>query len=110
MLRFLWCFTLFGVLVCGGCASMVVGTGGQAGSGSEQRSQAERDVEITNQINARFVNDPLIPALDIRVTTADGVVTLRGRVPSRGVAARARETAESVRGVVRVVDHLTAVQ
>ena len=93
-----------------GCAAAVVG-GAAAGGyyvGRDGRSaeQASADASITSAINTRYVQDDGIDALAIRVETRRGVVTLRGRVSSAPVAARAVELARAVPGVARVESQL----
>lgn len=93
--------------VLSGCGSLI-GTGVADGQARETRSAQERemDVRITNRINAAYVSDPLIPALDIRVTSQRGIVTLQGTVPRDSVRSRALRIAESTREVRRVIDRL----
>jgi hyperosmotically inducible protein len=89
-----------------GCGSLIVG-GGSPGGGSYSGGQSSGDAAITSSINSRFVSDSLVRALDIRVSTYQGVVTLYGSVESAAVAARAVELARSTSGVRRVVSRLT---
>jgi len=89
-----------------GCGSLIVG-GGSPGGGSYSGSQTRADAAITSRINTRFVNDSLVRALDIRVSTNQGVVTLSGEVDSTAVAARAVELARTTSGVKRVVSRLS---
>ncbi|MDH3526369.1 MAG: BON domain-containing protein [Gammaproteobacteria bacterium] len=96
---------LLAVLVQG-CGSLIVG-GGSPGGGSYSGSQTRADAAITSRINTRFVNDSLVRALDIRVSTNQGVVTLSGEVDSTAVAARAVELARTTSGVKRVVSRLS---
>lgn len=94
-----------------GCASLV-GTGiadGRAQTDSRSTGEREMDVRITNRINAAFVSDPLIRALDIRVNSQRGIVTLQGTVANASVRSRALRIAESTREVRRVVDRLQVV-
>lgn len=91
-----------------GCGSLI-GTGiADRQSRAEARSVEERqmDVRITNRINAAYVSDPLIPALDIRVTSQRGIVTLQGTVPRDSVRSRALRIADSTREVRQVIDRL----
>lgn len=102
------CWLLLAVAVLQGCASLV-GTGVADGAPrADSRSAEERqmDVRITNRINAAYVSDPMIRALDIRVSSQRGIVTLQGTVSSGRVRSRALRVAESTREVRRVVDRL----
>jgi hypothetical protein len=89
-----------------GCGSLIVG-GGSPGGGSYSGSHTSTDAAITSRINTRFVNDSLVRALDIRVSTYRGVVTLYGSVESAAVATRAVELARTTSGVNRVVSRLS---
>jgi hyperosmotically inducible protein len=96
--------------VLAGCASLVVGgapTGGQETAAPRGGVDSSRDAAITSSINSRYVNDRLVDALAIRVTTRQGVVTLQGSVRSQAAAARAVELARSTPNVRRVVSQLT---
>jgi osmotically-inducible protein OsmY len=96
-----------------GCGALVVG-GAPAGGhdAAAKRTGAagtSHDAAITASINSRYVNDRLVDALAIRVTTYQGVVTLQGSVRSEAAAARAVELARSTPHVRRVVSRLTVV-
>ncbi|WP_297527316.1 BON domain-containing protein [Thiohalobacter sp.] len=100
-------------LLLQGCGALVVG-GAAAGGyyvGKDERTVGEiaDDATITSTINARYVKDPEVPALDINVDTYRGVVTLYGSVGSQRVASRAVAIAGSVKGVRRVISKLTVV-
>lgn len=92
-----------------GCASLVatgVADGERRGDG---RSPAERqlDVRITNRINAAYVSDARIPALDLRVRAVAGVVTVTGTLASPELRTRALRIARETPEVRRVVDRIT---
>ncbi|NNG12385.1 MAG: BON domain-containing protein [Halobacteria archaeon] len=88
-----------------GCGSLIVG-GGSPGGGTSS-GQTSTDAAITSRINTRYVNDSLVRALDIRVNTYQGVVTLYGTIDSPEVMAHAVELARTTSGVRRVVSRLT---
>ena len=88
-----------------GCGSLIVG-GGSPGGGGTSVGQTRADAVITSRINTRYVDDSLVSALNIRVNTNRGVVTLYGTVENRAVAARAVELARTTSGVKRVVSRL----
>ena len=91
------------LLLGAGCASLVVGTGGSSSSNdSRTYEQIRSDASITNKINRAFVKNKTIPAVDIRVSTYGGVVTLKGSVSSRKIEARAISVASSIAGVKKV--------
>ncbi len=94
------------VLMLAGCASAVGSGYGQGGLNDDGRSysEARADNAITAKVNTLLVQDRWIPAMDIRVTTRNGVVTLNGTMPSRALAERAARLAASVDGVNKVVN------
>ncbi|NIP72250.1 MAG: BON domain-containing protein [Gammaproteobacteria bacterium] len=106
MRRLLLAPALAAALATTGCASLVTSGAAQRPGTDDGRSpaQIDQDVRIANRINAAYVSDPLVPALDIRVTVYKGVVTLRGSMISREVATRALSLARDTPGVRRVVD------
>ena len=96
------------VIVLTGCAT-AVGTGyGQGGLSGDGRtySEARADNAITARVNTLLVQDPEIPAMHIAVSTRNGVVTLRGKVPTYTLARRAVGLAALVDGVVKVNNEL----
>jgi osmotically-inducible protein OsmY len=98
-----------GVLFAG-CASLIVGgapSGGYASAPPGAADDASHDAAITSAVNSRYVNDKLVDALAIHVTTYQGVVTLQGTVRSQAAAARAVDLARSTPHVRRVVSRLT---
>ena len=110
-------FRLLGALslpaMLGACAAAVVGgaaAGGYAVATHDRTGDsAAADAAITSRINTRYVDDSLVTAMDIKVSTYRGSVTLAGSVPSREVARRAVAIARSVEGVVQVIDRLKVV-
>lgn len=107
----IWLPVLLASALFGGCASLIVG--GAAGGGNhntrDSRTAAELDSDatITSTINRRYVNDTLVSALDVRVSTYQGVVTLSGTVDSQAAATRAAALARSTKNVRRVISRIT---
>ncbi len=98
------------VTMLAGCGALIAGgtpTGGQETAAPRSGGDSYHDAAITSSINSRYVNDHLVDALAIRVTTWQGVVTLQGSVRSQAAAARAVELARSTPNVRRVVSRLT---
>jgi hyperosmotically inducible periplasmic protein len=60
---------------------------------------ATDDASISARVKARLLNDPQVRATDINVSTAQGVVTISGRVGSKADEARAVDIARQVSGV-----------
>jgi hyperosmotically inducible protein len=65
------------------------------------------DTLVTTKVQAMFYLDREVKAMDIDVTTHDGVVTLTGTVDSDAVRKKAVADAQSTDGVKKVVDKLT---
>jgi hypothetical protein len=64
------------------------------------------DLKTTAKVKASLLGDELTMHTHIHVSTADGVVTLSGKVVSPWVAARAEELAKQTEGVKQVVNNL----
>jgi hyperosmotically inducible protein len=66
------------------------------------------DPLVTAKVKTKIVGDDLLDKSDINVDSdADGLVTLKGTVPSQAAHARALELARTTEGVRKVVDKLT---
>jgi osmotically-inducible protein OsmY len=94
-----------------GCAGLVIG-GAAAGGyyvAKDKRSSGEivEDATITSSINAKYVKDDLVSALDVNVDTYRGVVTLNGLVANKAAATRAIDLALSTKNVTKVISNLT---
>ena len=96
------------VIALAGCATAVSTGYGQGGQTADGRSYSEAygDNQISAAVNTALVQDSLVKASDIRVSTRDGVVTLDGRVASIEQARRAASLAAVVPGVSRVINRL----
>jgi len=70
---------------------------------------ALRDTDITAKVKIAFHHDPTTHPYDIDVTTAAGVVTLEGKIPSHDVAVRAKQLAMETEGVRRVKDRMVII-
>jgi hyperosmotically inducible protein len=57
------------------------------------------DSVITTEIKGKYIADAEIKALDIKVETINGKVTLSGKVPSQDIHDRAVSIAKSINGV-----------
>jgi|SRR6185436_16957081 len=62
-------------------------------------AEVTSDAAITAAVKVKLAADPDISAVKIDVDTADGVVTLNGRVASPGLVDKAVEIAKTVPGV-----------
>lgn len=106
---FLWLFST--LLALHGCV-IVVGTGTEDGAywaGSDYSvNGVEYDGDDLSRDVARLIaDDNDLVAEDIRVTSEDGIVVLKGRVSDVYRLARALATAQSVEGVEHVVSEMT---
>jgi hyperosmotically inducible protein len=72
----------------------------------KQVADAATDAGITAHIKAKLVADPKLSALDISVSTTDGVVTLSGKVDSAQLVSRAMLLALETSGVRQVISTL----
>jgi hyperosmotically inducible protein len=81
--------------------------GSEAGSNLSERAketgekveEAVSDAGITTKVKMKFAEDSQVSALNIDVTTKDGVVSLKGDVKSQAEADRAIELTRTVDGV-----------
>ena len=76
----------------------------------EAAATAKRNLEnalLEARVKGRLFEQVGENALKISVTARDGVVTVKGALPTNHIRATARETARSTNGVVRLVDELT---
>ncbi|WP_178130744.1 BON domain-containing protein [Reyranella sp. CPCC 100927] len=64
------------------------------------------DSAITNNIRAKYIEDPTVHFGDVGVTTLNGNVRLSGRVNSDRERARAAQVAYSVKGVRSVSNEI----
>jgi hypothetical protein len=78
--------------------------GPAAGRTAERRDDKEIAAAVRRRIDE--ADNLSRNAEEVRVTSRDGVVTLRGTVDDRGERERLKRIAENVRGVVRVEDDL----
>lgn len=65
--------------------------------------------DLRNQVQAAFLQDGVLQEYGIEVLDSNGVITLRGAVPTRDVRERAEELARSVEGVMSVVNEIDVV-
>lgn len=73
----------------------------------KQAGRKIADAEITTVVKTKLLGVKDVIANDINVDTNDGVVTLKGSVPTEAQKTRAAEIARNTAGVKRVVNELT---
>ena len=71
------------------------------------QARAVKDGWLVLKVHSEMVDEDLLSGSDIDVDVKDGVVTLRGTVPTEAGRARALEVARKNDGVKSVVDRLT---
>ncbi len=74
--------------------------------GANEAERAMMNASLTAKIKSKMALDDGVQAARIDVDTADGVVTLTGRVRSQAERERAVQLARETRGVTSVVDRL----
>jgi hypothetical protein len=74
--------------------------------GKGPRNYRRADRRIEEDVSERLMADHWVDATDIRVTVADGEVTLNGTVDSRNAKHRAEEMTETISGVRHVQNNL----
>jgi osmotically-inducible protein OsmY len=81
--------------------------GEKTSDAAKKTGEVVNDAAITTAVKTKLLGDGKTPGLKIDVDTDDGVVTLRGDVPSAESRAEAVRLARTTKGVKRVVDKLT---
>jgi len=95
---------LAGLLACAALAVLVLGAG--ACASTQPPGQQIDDAGITAKVKTKITADPELNPFDIDVDTLDGVVSLRGAVPTEEKAAEAAKLARYTEGVINVENHL----
>jgi hyperosmotically inducible protein len=90
-----------------GSSPAAVGTTGSSGAPVPPAGTAIDDATVTSLVQAKYFLDPSVKARSIDVSTANGIVTLRGHVASDNERAQALLLARTTLGVDRVEDSLT---
>ena len=65
--------------------------------------------DLRNQVQAAFLEDDLLQDFGVEVLDSNGVITLRGAVPTRDVRERAEAVARDVPGVTSVINEIDVV-
>ncbi|HWK11725.1 MAG TPA: BON domain-containing protein, partial [Vicinamibacterales bacterium] len=65
------------------------------------------DSAITTEVKTKLLAAKGVPGSKIEVDTTNGIVTLKGAVPTRAARAKAVRITRESKGVKRVVDQLT---
>jgi hyperosmotically inducible periplasmic protein len=81
-------------------------TGDAIGTAGEKVGDASNNAAVGARVKTAFGKDAMLRDTSINVDTKDGVVTLRGTVPSAAAKTKAEEIAGRTEGVTRVVNEL----
>lgn len=73
---------------------------------AEKTGEFITDAAITTAVKTKLLADTKTPGLKIDVDTKDGVVTLKGAVPTKAAEDKAVADARNTKGVKRVVNNL----
>ena len=92
-------------LAAAGIAVAAVG-GYFIGQDTRDYKTLAKDSEIKGQINNAYFAEPLINPFNVNITVRNGVVVLKGKVPSEGIAQRAVQLAQYTPGVKKVITRL----
>ena len=65
------------------------------------------DTRTTTRVKTAIYNEPELKVMAIHVSTEDGIVTLSGKVKTRGERTKALQVARKVEGVKQVKNDLT---
>ena len=65
--------------------------------------------DLRTQVQAALMQDSLMKDYGIEVLDSNGIITLRGTVPTRATRERAEEIVRSVEGVTSVINELDVV-
>lgn len=83
-------------------SAIAVGSVGCTHLGDKSAGAIVDDATITTKVKAKFVEDPLVKAMNIKVDTYQGVVQLSGFANSMAEAEKAAQIARNTSGVKSV--------
>ena len=92
--------SLFTAILIGSAVAM--GSVGCSHMGDKSAGAMIDDTTITTKVKAKFVEDPVVKALDIKVNTYEGVVQLSGFANSMNEIDKAGQIARNTSGVKSV--------
>ena len=65
--------------------------------------------DLRNKVQAAFLEDDILEDFGIEVLDSNGIITLRGDVPTREIRERAEVVARDVPGVTSVINEIDVV-
>ena len=92
--------SLFAAVLLG--SAVAIGTVGCTHLGDKSAGNIIDDATITTKVKAKFVEDPVVKAMNIKVDTYQGVVQLSGFANTMNEAEKAAQIARSTNGVKSV--------
>ena len=92
--------SLFAAVLLGSAVAM--GTVGCSHLGDKSAGEIIDDATITTKVKAKFVEDPVVKAMNIKVDTYQGVVQLSGFANTMAEADKAAQIARNTSGVKSV--------
>jgi len=92
--------SLFAAVLLG--SAVAIGSVGCTHLGDKSAGAIVDDATITTKVKAKFVEDPVVKAMNIKVDTYQGVVQLSGFANSMNEAEKAAQIARSTAGVKSV--------
>jgi hyperosmotically inducible periplasmic protein len=92
--------SLFAAVLLG--SAVAIGSVGCTHLGDKSAGAIVDDATITTKVKAKFVEDPMVKAMNIKVDTYQGIVQLSGFANSPAEAEKAAEIARHTSGVKSV--------
>ena len=83
-------------------SAIAIGSVGCTHLGDKSAGQIVDDATITTKVKAKFVDDPLVKAMNIKVDVYQGIVQLSGFANSMAEAEKAAQLARNTSGVKSV--------
>jgi osmotically-inducible protein OsmY len=92
--------SLFAAILFG--SAVAVGSVGCTHLGDKSAGAIVDDATITTKVKAKFIEDPVVKAMNIKVDTYQGIVQLSGFANSMNEAEKAAQIARNTAGVKSV--------
>ena len=92
--------SLFAAVLLG--SAVAIGSVGCTHLGDKSAGAIIDDATITTKVKAKFIEDPVVKAMNIKVDTYQGIVQLSGFASSMNEAEKAAQIARNTEGVKSV--------
>lgn len=104
-------FTLTGPAPAFGGEKGVMGKAGDViGRGVEKTKDFFSDSTITTRVKARLLRDDYVSGFDIKISTKDGVCSVKGEVENEKLASRVMGIVRATKGVKSATNELVVVK